>query len=77
MQGFTHFVRAIVRARVTTAALPAPASTRAAIASLPSEQGKGYAIYLMGEIYQIGQFGVERNLNLAIEWLSKGDPWCT
>ena len=59
------------------APLPCGDEEKVALIRAKAEQGKGYAIYLMGEMHKVGHFGVERNLNLAIEWLSKGDPWCT
>ena len=59
------------------APLPCGDEEKVALIRAKAEQGKGYAIYLMGEMHKNGHFGVERNLNLAIEWLSKGDPWCT
>jgi hypothetical protein len=59
------------------APLPCGDEEKVALIRSKAEQGKCYAIYLMGEMHKIGMFGVERNLNLAIEWLSKGDPWCT
>jgi len=59
------------------APLPCGDQEKVALIRAKAEQGKGYAIFLMGEMHKLGLLGVECSLTLAIEWLSKGDPWCT